>query len=237
MKKQILEGIGAINKRETLASVEHDIKENVMAIESQHPFPGYHGQEPGCDDTPISLFLVTKNRHHSEEIIRVTQKTKKNLNFYFDIAPAIINVYNERSYAIRIKDTTYSNIDKIAKAFLENDIPFERKAAIKSYSSLIKLRKFFIIEEISENIYRDKEWDDMFYLKINDMIPWDIFEDFTIDIKNNMEDNNFDAATAMLITRDGLNDFVRIYMETPNLDLLKEIHKRFLEHCKRIPHY
>lgn len=232
-KPKHYEGPGAISKRETLSSADYRKENNILAIESHHPFPGYHGEELPYNDCPISLFLATKKRYLSEEIMRVSQCIAKHFPHTFDAAPAVVQAYNERTYSIRVKDIKYEHIDDLVQAYKENDILFLRGSNLKPYSSIIKVKKFFTIEEIAPNIFKDLDWEGMYYLKIDDQLRWDPFEDMTIDLKNNMEDNNFDAATAMVYTRDGLFDFIRIYDQNTNAKKLQDIHNKYLSAIKR----
>jgi hypothetical protein len=68
-----LETMGSLLKEESLQTVEHSILPNTMVLESQAPFPGYHGENMPFDTKPDSLFLITTRPYPAESIFRISQ--------------------------------------------------------------------------------------------------------------------------------------------------------------------
>jgi hypothetical protein len=52
-------------------------------------------------------------------------------------------------------------------------------------------------------------------------------------VRNNLDDQNFDAALAVLYGND-VHDFIRIYDKNPTLDRLNLIHQKYQEGIRRI---
>ena len=82
---------------------------------------------------------------------------------------------------------------------------------IESYSGSMKIKKYFLLDEVNEGIYMDRETPEMAYFEIPFQLDWATFEKITIDLKHNIEDNNFDAALGTLYRKNGLKDIIRIY--------------------------
>ena len=57
----------------------------------------------------------------------------------------------------------------------------------------------------------DKETPEMGYFEVPLQLDWDTFEEITLDIKRNIEDNNFDAALGTFYRKNGLKDIIRIF--------------------------
>ncbi len=206
--KTILEIIGTIEKKETLVSVGYD----EMVLESLHPYPGYHGTTVPDKTNPKSAFLVTKGSNTDEDIIRATIKAKKNCPVYFDGAPGEVKLFNETVSCIRVKGlSNYKLIPEVLNAYKQAGIEFAKGKSVKPYEGLIKIKKYFLLDELDNGIYMDKENPEMGYFEIPVKLPFDQFEQMTLDIKRNIKENNWDAALGILYRKTGLIDVIRIY--------------------------
>ena len=207
-EKAILEIIGTIEKKETLVSVGYD----EMVLESLHPYPGYHGTTVPDNTNPKSAFLVTKGTYTDEEIVRATIKAKKNCPVYFDGSPGEVELFNERSACIRVKGlSNYKLIPEVLNAYKQVGIEFAKGKKLKPYEGLIKIKKYFLLDELDNGIYMDKETPEMGYFEIPVKLTFDQFEQITLDIKRNVKENNWDAALGILYRKTGLVDVIRIY--------------------------
>lgn len=232
MQNQFLTSIGVISKKENLASVEHETHTNALVLESLQPFPGYHGTTVPDRTDPKSLFLVTKLVYSDDKIIRAIRTIKKNFPYSFDGAPGLLNLFNKPSGAIRVKDLAYSNVGELIEAFRDQGISFAKARKVTEYSSIIKITKYFMIEELSEGIYHDQNWKEMYYIQVPLQMRWNSFEKITNSIKHNVEDNNFDAALTTMYNKEGVLDFVRIYDEQSCQGKLLFIKEKYLESIK-----
>ena len=98
MSQHIIETIGHIEKKETLQSLGY----KYLVLESEHPFPGYHGTTVPDQDNPKSLFLLTKTTYSDEFIIRSVRAVKKKQKISFDGSPAKVFFQNRMVQSIRV---------------------------------------------------------------------------------------------------------------------------------------
>ncbi|MBS4061189.1 MAG: hypothetical protein KG029_12390 [Bacteroidetes bacterium] len=232
MEHKILKSFGVIAKKENLASVEHDTKTNALVLESLFPFPGYNGTTVPDKTDPRSLFLVTDVIYSDDKIIRAVQQIKKTFPHHFDGAPGQIDLYNKPAGAIRLKYLSYEKVGSLVAAFEDQGIVFIKDKKVAEYTSIIKISKYFQIENNSEGIYSDMNWKGMYYLQIPIKLRWDNFEKITMSIKHNIDDNNFDAALTIMYDEEGVIDFVRIYDEQSCHGKLMFIRGKYLEAIK-----
>lgn len=227
-----LKSIGTIIKKENLASVEHETNSNAMVLESLHPFPGYHGTTVPDGTDPRSLFLITDQLYHNDLIIRAVQKVKKHFPHHFDGTPGKIDLFNTPAGVVRIKFLAYELVGSLVSAFEKEGLHFMKHRKVQEYSSIIKITKYFMIQQAGEGIYADQNWKNMFYLNIPVLLEWKNFEKITMSIKHNIEDNNFDAALTTMYDENGLLDFIRVYDEQCCQGKLLLVHSKYLEAIK-----
>jgi hypothetical protein len=232
MEQDRIKSVGVITKKENLATVEHDTRSTAMVLESLFPFPGYHGTTVPDRTDPRSLFMVTRQHYGDDNIIRAIQQVKKTFPYHFDGAPGKITLFNEPASSIRIKYLHYHEVGELVMAFEKQGIEFRREEKVAAYSSIIKITKYFILKPVSEGIYNDENWKEMFYLQLPVKLDWDKFEQISMGIKHNVEDNNYDAALTHMYDKHGVLDFVRIYDEQCCQGKLLYIHEKYLEAIK-----
>ncbi len=229
MSKNVYKTFGKIIKKEKVASVQNETNSNVLVLETLSPFPGYHGSTVPDNLEPNSLFAITKSIHKEERLQRAIQEVKKILPYDFDAAPSFLNVKNENRSAIRLKDLKYSLVGDVTKEFENLGINFSRAKKVNEAETIIKVYKFFSLEEIKENFYRDSDDPNYNYFIIPGLLRWQTFEKMTMSCKYNLTDNNFDAAIATAFIDDSIVDFVRIYDETPSIKKLEVIRNKYLD--------
>ncbi|MBN2348272.1 MAG: hypothetical protein JXJ22_05515 [Bacteroidales bacterium] len=231
-KVKVLEVFGQLEKEEILQTVGHNIIPNTLVLENQEPFPGYHGVNLPQDKNPDTLFLVTVKKYPTDNILRTGNQIKKALDINFDTGPARIRVYNDYYDSIRIRELdSYDNIAEIQRFFLDEGIKFNKKKNIHA-NGLISLKKTFLIESVTDNIYKDIEDPSMFYLDIPYYLTWNIFKTITKNLKNNLDFRNFDAALGYFYVSD-LMDFIRIYSTDIEMSQLSSIRDKYLEMINR----
>ncbi len=206
--KETIETIGTIEKIESIKSINFDD----LVLESLHPFPGYHGTTVPDKTNPKSVFFVLKSKHTEEEIIRATQKVKEIFTTYFDGSPGTITVFNTTESCIRVKGLeNYTFIPDLLKKYKDQGLSFQKGKTLKEYEGRIKIKKYFMLDELNDGIYMDRETPEMGYFEIPAKLDWDTFESITIDLKRNIEDNNFDVALGTIYRKSGLKDVIRIF--------------------------
>jgi hypothetical protein len=234
MSAKILDTIGVITKKENFVSVESETSSNAMILESLQPYPGYHGLTVPDTLEPDSLFAITKLIYDDEAVIRAIQDVKKVFKGNFDAAPGTINIQNMDNNFIRLKYLPYARVGEVLQEFEKTGIEFKKKKALAPFESILKVRKFFTVEESAEGIFHDLVDTNMFYLKIPVMLNWPTFEKITLSLKYNMDNKNFDAAQCSVYYRYGLIDFVRIYDRDSSLSKLNFIRDKYLEAISKL---
>ncbi|MCF8228969.1 MAG: hypothetical protein K9G58_02225 [Bacteroidales bacterium] len=230
-EKTILEIIGTIEKKETLVSLGYD----EMVLESLHPYPGYHGTTVPDNTDPKSAFLITKKNYTEEEIIRATSKAKKLCPVFFDGSPGEVDLFNSRSSCIRIKGlTNYKLIPEVLKAYHQAGIELAKGKTIKPYEGLIKIKKYFLLDELDNGIYLDRETPEMGYFEIPVELTFDQFEQITLDIKRNIKENKWDAALGILYRKTGLVDVIRIYDTNVCLGQCLFLHEKYTKEIDKL---
>jgi len=225
-QKILLETIGTIEKKEMLGPVGY--KE--LVLEAFQPFPGYHGTTVPDHDRPNSLFAITRSKYTEEKVIRVIQKIKNNKQFSFDATPGMVTLYNMLNPCIRFKDlNSYEEMPPILKAFEDDGIEFMSNRKIEPFSGIIKVKKYFLVEVLSDYIFKDVDEPLMHYFTIPVQLRFNQFEKITIDLKHNMEDPNFDVALGTIFRKSGLIDVIRVYDDKCSPEKLELIRTKYLQ--------
>jgi hypothetical protein len=229
MTKTICNTCGRITKKETLRSAEGITNSRALVLENISPFPGYHGSTVPDKLEPDSMFAVTKLMHKDEVVIRAIQAVKNKLGFDFDAAPATINLSNKPRNAIRFKNLEYPLIGEALKEFENTGITFRKAKRVSAFASIIKVHKFFGLEETGEFSYKDTDCDKITYFTVPALLRWNTFERITVNCKYNLDDNNFDAAMATVYLNRCIIDLVRIYDNNSSTEKLNNIRKKYIE--------
>lgn len=216
-----IEVSGTVIKKESLVAINSDISNNILILESAHAFPGYNGIVPE-EKIPGSLFLITKKKYSKESVIRSAMALRKSLKMELDIVSARITFRNNEVSTIRIKGlNNYTILPQLIQALYDEGYRFEKFKAVKEFSSIIQVKKEFLLEEVEECIYNDKNSPEFHYFAMKKELKWYAFEKAILDIKYNTDDNNFDAALATFYRAGGVVDLVRIYKKDMSLEELK----------------
>jgi hypothetical protein len=231
MENKILATIGTITKKEQLSPVHPDDCK-AMVLETSKPFPGYHGKNLPENNIPESLFLINRSNYSDEKLIRAIQTIKKGEYPRFDATPCSFTFQNSDVEGIRFKYLRDKDVREVIRLFGEHGIFFKDKKQIAPYSSIIRIRKFFKMQEPEQGIYVDIVSENHFYFEIPALLPWDTFEKITLEIKYNTEDSNFDAAMVYVYTETGILDLVRIFSVERDIEKLKLLRQKYLDKLK-----
>jgi len=230
---RIIETVGTITKKESLATIECET-DKALVLESLKPYPGYNGTTVPENVNPGGLFFITDKNYSGEAVIRATMEVKKKTEITFDAAPGMITLYNTMNPCIRINDLLrFDQVVKLIVLYRESGINFQKAKKIEPFDGLIKIRKYFRVENIAEGIYNDLDEPLMVYFEIPGLITWDEFEKMTLGIKPNVEYNNFDAAMGVFFTPKGVIDVVRVYHQEITLQQIQHLRKKYLEEISR----
>lgn len=230
--EKIYQVYGSIIKKTSLTGIDKDICKKFCILYTEQPYPGYYQTPvPSFNSLlPHSLFFVTKNKIDDEIIFRLAKKIKAEKNINLDIAPAEIVVQNITKNAIRIKKIeNFSQIKEIANFLIASGIKFDNSKHLGKYDGLIKIRKMFQVKEISDGEWFDTRDNGLAYFRTPKSISWDEFEKKVKIIKNNVEDNIFDAALGYFFINFEIVDIIRIYDPKINIEKIYAIRDAFLK--------
>jgi hypothetical protein len=83
------------------------------------------------------------------------------------------------------------------------------------------------MEEIEQDIFKDLEQENSYYIKLPHEVPWDEFEVITKIIKTNFEYKSFDAALGMIYIKQGVVDLLRVYDVDADIEKLRILKDRY----------
>jgi predicted house-cleaning noncanonical NTP pyrophosphatase (MazG superfamily) len=219
--------LGSISKQEIVKSLDVNILSNTLVLEIMDPFPGYHGANLPTEPIPRSIFLCTQKTYTDEEVMRISERISLKCKTCFSANPASIGIYNENYPAIRLWGLeSYDYIPELQESFRNEGIEFKKKKNIKDVA-LLNIKKAFHIEETDEGIYKDIQTPKMFYFTIP-YISWNLFEEITKNVKNNVGNKNFDAAQGMFFMNKVI-DVVRLFGKEVETDYLKMLQTKYKE--------
>ena len=221
-EKIAIETFGNVTKEEHIVTLEHNIRKGTFVVEQLEAFPGYHHADPLKSDIG-HIFLLLKTPLEVMELMRISKKISKYSETELNAVVGEIVFENKKYPCIRIKSLkNYEQIEELQSWFYDAGVQFAKAKKVKA-KAIIKLKKPFYIEQVTENIYHDlldkKQW----YLKIEDEMSWKLFKKITQVVKNNLSNLNFDAAMTGIYRKFGFIDAIRVFTEETNEDNLQKI--------------
>ncbi len=230
-----IETTGYTIKEEKVDFLKHHILPNTLVVNVNHPFPGYHGQPMIDKFRPRSILLVTKNKYSWEKIIRAAQKINKFTDYDINCSAATIAIGNNFFFGIRVKGLpSYEEIPLIQNAFQEEGLVLMKRRRYKDDLTVsIKVSKYYNIEKIEENLYKDSKTEHMYYIAIPNHLNWELFRKITYDIKNNISNRNYDVSVGIFFMDNTIVDMVRVFKPNIKIELLREIKDRYHKEIER----
>lgn len=236
---EIIQSLGYLLKKEKLASLASDYIYNELLLESLKPFPGFYEEyfvpTTASEQIPKSVFMVIKNFDvcHEDDFIRMSMHIKRDHKILFDAALSSIMLFNEPATAIRVHMDNYSQLPDLINHYKQVGIKFQPGKKVKPYQSLIKIRRFFDLQVLTEGIFKDADKPDTYYLRVPLFMTWDEFEKATITIRNNFNYKTYDAAQAAIYNKPGIIELVRIYDRKADLSKLQSLQQKYIIEVER----
>lgn len=202
---------GYITKKEQLQSFDDCKKCQAYTLMASNPFPG--------NPTPVSrnlFYLIIDNKEPdlNEFLMRITQNINRTGSKKIDASPCEITIYNKFYKAIRLYDHQADELEEIESLYKKYGISFLKKQIVNPFISLIKVHKFFELVEIHPDIFQSKKEPHFTYLKIPHKLSWEDFEQLVAAAKEKGAYKNCDFALAVFYSRDGFDDFIRIFSDS-----------------------
>lgn len=236
-----LESFGFIEKVETLATLEMNHVFEELILEDTAPYPGYydHYSLPAdeADRKPHYLFLIVRNFGIGDEdrFIRMTNAIKRRLKpLGFDACLGQVALYNARETCIRLSVSDYSDVPVLISHYRQQGLETLKHREVKPYSSYIKIKKYFELEKLDNDLFRDLDQPDSYYIRVADAIPWPDFEQITLSIRHSSDYKHFDAAMGALYWKDEMMELVRIYDPHFDMEKLQYLRQKYQQEYLRV---
>ena len=230
MNEKIISTLGVLTKKEKLSSLESQFCNRFFVLKTEHPYPGYYDQTVPDERSliPKSLFIVLKDDVEDEKIFRLADNIYQQTGI--TLAPAQIQISKKLKNSIRIKNfKEFSEIRTLVDVLIENNFRFEKYNKTEEFESLIKKKKFFRLKEVADGEWFDTRDNGTAYFRLPKKLEWDEFETLTYKIKNNIDNNLFDAAIAYFFHDFKVIDVVRIFEPKRQLEKIEKIKNYYLK--------
>ncbi len=229
--KHVIETIGTLTKIEDVESIHVS---DWLILENSQPYPGYHSQFEADSERPRTLFFITKEKVSQEALLRKSTAIRQRFSQCFDATPCQITIYSDVYPGIRVKYlNNFSLIPELIRHYIDEGISFRKHRKI-SEAATITIYKYFCLEELSKGVYQDMDEKFERYVDVSQELTIDVFVKLSRIVKNNMANNNFDAALAVFHRKHGIVDGIRVFETNCTLDRLKEIQAEFEAQLKRL---
>lgn len=227
--KRILEVFGTMTKEEKLYQIDSIVLNHTLVYEAKEPFPGYYHNDP-TKPSPLYIYLIMKKNYGWEDILRASQKILKETDLEFESAKSYIIFDDNPYYAIRIRKLTdYSQILKLQKAFIKNNILFlDAKTKNHVHMASIKMVKIFNLCNLKDGVYFDEKEKRIGYFELPEYIKWKQFEEVVKNVRYNWDEAGFDAAMCSIYIDSSLREMIRIYSHGLNAKFLKSCKNKFM---------
>jgi hypothetical protein len=205
---------------------------DTLVYEASHPFPGYY-EEYSTVKKPMYFYLVLREPIGMEEVIRANQNVKKTFKENFESTKSKVSLLNEQLPVIRVRNIEKEeSLVELINLYKKEGFDFQKKGAKETKADvLIKIYKFFNLEDLGDDIYLDHTEKEFLYFNLPQEISWDLFVKATKNVKYNWNKSMFDAAFGYFFQNEKVTDMVRIYHEKVDKAYVKELKDLY---CKEI---
>jgi hypothetical protein len=222
---------GYVIKKEQLESVNNCSDCNAFTLTAVNPFPG--NPNP-VNRTLFYLIIANKKLDLNEFLLRTTQNINRTNSKKIDASPCEITIYNKFYKAIRLFNHKAEELPEIENLYKLYGIDFLKKQEVKPFISLIKVHKYFELIEIKPTIYQSKKDAHFIYIKIPFELEWEDFEQIVSKAKENGTYKNCDFAIAVFYSKDGFDDFIRVFSDQCEPEKQSQFQTYLLESIKTL---
>lgn len=223
-----IQTLGFVTKEEHLRSIEDGIVPDTCVLESNAPFPGYHGSNWPEDGAPEFLYIVFNTKYAAEKIFRIVKDMRHSLEIDVDGVPGKISIYTETYYCLRVRALNdYNLLIKVQDYLILSGLELMKKKKIDAVG-ITRIQKMYELEAINDKAFKDLNDDNIYYLTIPKKLNWGQFRSLTMLVKNNLDTINFDIALSVFYAGDVI-DALRVYSDTISQDELLAIQAKYLE--------
>lgn len=226
--KNTTEHYGCLTKVENLWCLEKLGIPNTCLLESFDIFPGYYSKVP--DETkPRYVYIVAGEKYTLEQVTRITKEVKQAYPYPFDAAITELTMRGTTCNAVRITGISdYTYIKQLQETYRDKGLVLKKKVRdIENEEAVIKIRKFYNLNVVSENVFMDAKNPDIGYFTTSADLPWDQFAKNITLLRNNWTGHSFDAAKSFIYLNDEITDMIRIYSKGITPEFLQQIKDKY----------
>jgi len=221
--------IGKIIIQEKIDTIDENKLPNTFVINVPDPYKNYYGRFTEIVK-PVSIIFVTKTPNSFEKILRVTKKINEKYNLQLDGAKCEVTMNSRKLDGVRVKGINrFHEIGQIQQYYKDEGYDFAKSEKFKSTEVLIRINRFFNVDEVEKGIYHSHNEDEVYYIEVPRYMSWEEFKKITQEIKHNIPDANYDIAKGIFYVNHGITEILRVVKPKATMELLKTIKKKYIE--------
>ncbi|WP_456378033.1 hypothetical protein [Lutibacter sp.] len=221
--------IGKIIKQENIDTIDGNKIPKTFVINVPDPYKSYYSRFTDVDK-PVAVIFVTKTPNSFEKILRVTEKINKQYNLELSGAKCEVTIKSRKLNGVRVRGINrFTEVEQVQQYYKDEGFEFSRSETFTNTEAIIRINRFFIIDELDKGIYKSEIEEDVFYVELPKFISWEEFKRITIEVKNNLTDTNYDVAKGILYVNGGITEIVRIVKPKATVEMLKAIQQKYLD--------
>ncbi len=221
--------LGKIIIQEIIDTIDENKLSNTFVINVPDPYKHYYGRFTEIVK-PVSIIFVTKTPNSFEKILRVTKKINEKYNLNLDGAKCEVTMSSRKLDGIRLKRiNSFQEIGQIQQYYKEEGYDFAKYEKFNATEALIRINRFFNVDEVEKGIYHSHDEDEVYYIKMPRYMSWEEFKKLTQEIKHNISDANYDIAKGIFYVNHGISEILRIVKPKATLELIKTIQRKYIE--------
>jgi hypothetical protein len=224
---------GWIYKKEFLKTVEKNILPGSFVLKIWMPFHGLQDKLP-LRNIPEFYFLVMEADYPLDNIIVAAEQIRLKSDKMLDAVEGNIYIAGLTHPVIRIKlFDKQLKISDIQQLFSDLGFHMSMKRLVVQEKGVIKLKKYFYLDEIDEGIYFDKKIPELAYFRLPHQIEWDLFEEITKRIMVNVALGDFDTALGAFHIGQKVEYIIRVLKADRNLRGIELIRQDYLTYINK----
>ena len=221
--------IGKLIKEENIDTVETNKIPRTFVINVPDAYKSYYSRFTHINK-PVFIIFVTKGPNSFERILRATRKINEKHQLKLDGAKCEVNINSRKLNGIRVKGINrFTDIEQIQQYYKEEGFEFARSEKFKETNSLIRINRFFNLNELDKGIYQSVDDDYDYYVEIPKYMTWEEFREYTFEIKNNISDTNYDIAKGIFYLNGRITEILRIVKPNATVEFLKLIQQKYID--------
>lgn len=221
--------IGKIIKQENIDTIDRNKIPRTFVINVPDPYKSYYSRFTDIDK-PVAVIFVTKSPNSFEKILRVTQKINEQYNLELSGAKCEVTIKSRKLNGVRVKGINrFTDVAQVQQYYLDEGFEFVKSESFNNTEAIIRINRFFVIDELDKGIYKSQIEEDVFYVELPKFISWEEFKETTIAVKNNLTDTSYDVAKGILYVNGGITEIVRIVKPKATVEVLKVIQQKYID--------